>query len=282
MTADLREALRADDFTSMDGHAAGPRHIRLADGAVVTIETWQEMQRHNLERHDPPPPAPTPRPARAELEANLADARRRRNETAAKCAKADAALARAVEIAAAARCALDDAEAQEEAANAGAIARVRDWIASGSRGIVPRGKDVTEIIARHEAARRDCATARGAVIALEAEAADAKSKDDDALAVVEDVARGVLSDDATAIAEQIEKLEIESARLWASLHALAFSAPGGVALPLHASARAALNAPPTMAARGGVPLSRLTAASRAAIEAVRERFNALVAGEHGD
>lgn len=276
MTALDRDAFAASDLASAKAHRAGATHVIGPDGAVP-IADWQTAQRQRLERPEPPPAPPAPRPDRAELDAVLVKARTHKALTAKKLTKAEAALAQAEAVAHAARAALAEIEDQEEAANAGSVSRLRDWIAAGARGALPRALN-QDPVQRKQASEADLSAATGAVVSLQFEYDTAKQADDGALAAVHDVARQILIEDAADLAERLEALEGESAALWHRLWGIAFASPGGTALKLPPNVRALLATPPRKADRIGMPLARKVAAGQQAIEAARARFDQLVAG----
>ena len=251
------------------------------ENRLIPLDEFQARQRERLAHHAPPRPVPPPRPDRAELETALIMARHRRVGTAAKAAKADAALTKAIQVAEDARRLLARIEQEDAERNGNLADRLREWIAAGSEGDHPRAREKpTAETRRHQAVETDLAAASAAVGALEQEFAQAKKADDDAIADVRDAARAILSEEATILAERIEALESEAAQLWNGLWGYAFvQLPGGNPLRLHPSASAAITTPPRYVHRTNIPQSRKTAEGQQAIEAARAQFDRLVAGE---
>lgn len=251
------------------------------ENRIVPIDEFQARQRERLANHIPPKPAPPPRPDRATLEADLTAAHQRRVATAAKATKADAALSKAIAVAEDARGFLTRIEQDDAERNGDLADRIKEWIAAGSEGDRPRAREKSIAEAqRHHAVETDLAAASAAVGALEKEFAAAKAADDDALAEVHAAASAILTDEATDLAEQIDALETEAARLWNQLWGYAFvQLPGGKPLHLHPSASAAINAPPRKAHRAGLPVASKTEKGQQAITAARARFERLIAGE---
>lgn len=268
-------AFTAADSVPIEGRKQAT-HVWTPNG-MQPIETWQAEQRARLERHEPPPAPPTPRPDRAGLDAVLVKARTHKALTAKKLTKAEATLAQAEAVADAARAALAEIEDQEAAANAGSVSKIKTWIATGALGAVPRALN-QHLVQRKQVAEADLSAATGAVVSLQYEYDEAKQVADAALADLHVAARAVLAEDAADLAERLEALETEAAALWHRLWAHSFASPAGKPIRLDPSTAALLNTPPIKADRAGTPLARRTVEGLKAIEAVRAKFAALVAG----
>jgi len=255
-------------------HVAGP-------GGLVPIEVFNAAQKERLDaikawREQPRPPLP-PRPDRATLMAALDTAKQRRDRAKTEVAYAEAILTRAHDAKAGFDTALAKFDAEETAVASDLATRLRAWlrVPVGQR---PQAKPSVDAVQRLQA-EGDVIAAQKAVAALQDELDTIKAQHVKAQSDVHTAARAIIRLDAIETAEKIRQLEKEAGALWHQLWGHAYAGLAGGFIPGHPIVTIAIQTPPRLAERAGVPVMRMADRSAQARDAVQARFAALVYAE---